>query len=77
MTFCDWMNKSHSGFFYHMYPCWNWKVNGVLVTCWLRTGLVKIYHDQGRLTECHPSETERCREAIALLALSPAPALPS
>ena len=65
--FADWMNRNHRGFFYGEYPCWNWKIRGVLVTLWLRTGLVKIYHDQGRATECHPAETERGREAIACI----------
>ena len=62
--FLAWMHQNFRGFFYGRYPCWNWKINGVLVTFWLRTGLVKLYHDEGRATECHPAETERCREAV-------------
>jgi hypothetical protein len=63
--FLAWMHRNNfRGFFHGMYPCWNWKINGVLVTLWMRTGLVKIYHDEGRATECHPAETERCREAV-------------
>jgi hypothetical protein len=62
--FLAWMHRNFRGFFYSMYPCWNWKINGVLVTFWVRSGLVKIYHDEGRATECHPAETERCREAV-------------
>ena len=62
--FLAWMNRNHRGFFYSFYPCWNWKIGGVLVTLWMRTGLVKIYHDEGRNTECHPAETERAREAV-------------
>lgn len=58
------MNRNHRGFFYSGWPCWNWRINGVLVTLWMATGIVKIYHDQGRRTECFPAETERCREAI-------------
>lgn len=63
-----WMRRNFCGFFYGMYPCWNWKINGVLVTFWMRTGVVKIYHDEGRQTEWHPAETERCREAIMAIA---------
>ena len=62
--FLSWMNHNHRGFYYGEYPCWNWKISGVLVTFWLRSDLVKIYHDEGRNTECHPAETERCREAV-------------
>jgi hypothetical protein len=64
VKFLAWMNRNHGGFFYGFYPCWNWKIGGVLVTLWMRSGLVKIYHDGGRHTECHPAETERAREAI-------------
>jgi hypothetical protein len=66
--FLAWMHRNFRGFFYPMYPCWNWKINGVLVTFWMRTGIVKIYHDEGRNTEWHPSETERCREAVMAIA---------
>jgi hypothetical protein len=64
MTFLQWMLNRRSGFFYAFYPCWNWKVGGVLVTYWLRTGVVKIYHHGGYATECYPCDTERCRNAV-------------
>lgn len=67
-SFLEWMRRNFGGFYYSLYPCWNWRLRGVLVTLWIRTGLVKIYHDQGRATENHPAETERCREAILSLA---------
>ena len=66
-SFIEWMNKRHNGFFYGAYPCWNWIIGGVLVTLWMRSGLVKVYHDEGRNTECHPAETERCREAVLVV----------
>ena len=62
--FLAWMHRNFRGFYYGMYPCWNWKINGVLVTFWMQTGIVKIYHDEGRQTEWHPAETERAREAV-------------
>lgn len=66
-SFEDWMNRAHKGFFYSAWPCWNWRVGGVLVTLWLRNRVVKIYHDEGRATEWHPADTEMCRDAIATL----------
>lgn len=66
--FLDWMHRHFRGFYYDLYPCWNWRIAGVLVTFWFRTGIVKIYHDEGRATEWPPAETERCREAILALA---------
>lgn len=67
-AFIGWMNRRHCGFLYTLPYCWNWKVSGVLVTLWMQTGLLKIYHDEGRQTECHPVETERCREAVHAIA---------
>lgn len=64
MTFLQWMLKRRDGFYYDFYLCWNWRIGGVLVTYWMRSGIVKIYHDEGRATECHPCDTERCREAV-------------
>ena len=75
--FLAWMNRSHRGFCYTRFPCWNWRINGVLVTFWIGAGLVKIYHDEGRRTEWHPAETERCREAIAAIAIQSARRHPS
>ena len=67
--FLAWMNRQCPGWLWGGI-CWNWKINGVLVTFWMLSRLVKIYHDEGRQTECHPSETERCREAVMAIANS-------
>jgi len=77
-NFTAWMQRNHQGVFHSAYPCWNWRIGGVLVTQWLGSGLVKIYRDQGRHTECHPSETERAREAVMSLGgrLTPQPPTP-
>lgn len=69
MKFHIWLNRYHNGFFYGMYPCWNWRIRGVLVTLWMKTDLVKIYYNEGRNTECYPAETEQCREAVMALIL--------
>lgn len=67
--FVAWMSRIHQrGFYSGGWPCWNWRLGGVLVTLWEATGLVMIYHDEGRHTECHPAETERCREAVWAIA---------
>lgn len=66
--FLAWMHRNFTGFFYPAYPCWNWRIGGVLVTHWNRNEIVKIYHDQGRQTEFYHAGTEACREAIMSLA---------
>lgn len=66
MTFLAWINLKQPGWLWGG-TCWNSKIHGVLVTFWLVSDVVKIYHDEGRQTECYPPETERCREAISAL----------
>ena len=66
-AFEAWMNRTHKGFYYGAWPCWSWRVGGVLVTLWLANRIVKIYHDEGRAAEWHPADTEMARDAIATL----------
>ncbi len=67
-SFLEWMHRNFKGYLFPQYPCWNWIINGVLITYWMRTGLVKIYHERPFHTECFRPETEHCRESILALA---------
>lgn len=53
------------------FHAWNWRIGGVLVTLWMGNSIVKIYHEEGRRTNWHPFNTERCREDVLSLLNDP------
>lgn len=63
-SFRRWLRNLNPGFY--TFSSWSWIIGGTLVTHWPNDN-VKIYHDEGRKTETHPANTERCREAIHTL----------
>lgn len=66
--FISWMNRQRKGWLNPAFHCWSWRLRGTLVTLWLTSGTVKIYHRKGRSLEHYPHHTERCRDAIHELA---------
>jgi hypothetical protein len=67
-TFIRWLARfAGCGSYAPGFHAWNWRIGGVLVTLWMGNSIVKIYHEQGRRTNWHPFNTERCREDVLSL----------
>jgi hypothetical protein len=73
--FIAWANQTfHRAYFASAWPCWSWRINGVLVTLWLPKDCayrVIIYRERGAKTMYFDSLGELCRKYLYQLASEP------